>query len=372
MKKLKVLIADDSVVYRSQIKAALSDISQFEIVRAVANGKIAIELLLKEQIDLLILDLEMPELDGVQTLTEMNKRGISCKTLVFSSISKAGAAITLEALKLGASDFITKPGVLDATPSESLGFNPTVRIKNVLVPKIFGLFPDVQTGVSETAKPLGVENKKYPSLIWDLLKPEIVLIGSSTGGPTVLENIFSQLAPPLKCPVLITQHMPPVFTTALAERLTKMSGIQVREAVHGERLQSQCVYLAPGNFHMSLIGTKSRCQIVLSQEESIHFVRPAVDPLFLSAASIFKDKCFGIVLTGMGSDGKLGAEEIKKVGGAICIQSKESCVVFGMPGAVYSSGAYDKMLSPNSIADELRRFAAEKGTALEKKIVKQG
>lgn len=334
MAKIKVLIVDDSIVYRSQIKAALESMAEVEVAGSASNGKIALEKLTQVPVDLLILDLEMPEMNGIQTLSEINKRGIKVKTLVFSSISKRGSEITMDALKLGASDFVTKPG-----PGEIAGSNPAEAIKGLLAPKIRALF----------LKMLELENKKqeivspYPKLIWDLISPQVVVIGSSTGGPTALEKLFSNLRGPLNCPILITQHMPPIFTATLAERLAKLSGIEVCEASHGMKVEKNKVYVAPGDYHMRLKGNIGQVEISLDQSEKIHAVRPAVDPLFISAAQIFKDRCLGVVLTGMGYDGRDGCVEIKKNHGAVVIQSEESCVVFGMPGAVKSVGAYDKI-----------------------------
>lgn len=358
MSVIKVLIADDSVVYRSQIKGAFADIAGTEVVGTSSNGRLALQRLQQGHVDLLILDLEMPELDGLGTLRELVQlqQKISCKVLVFSSQSKRGAEITLEALRLGASEFVTKPSALvslDETDSKNL--TPSQKIKNILEPKVRALFPQLQSAEVSPGKTLTHQNS-YVRVIWDLFTPEMVVIGSSTGGPTVLEKIFSDIAPPLRCPVLIAQHMPPVFTASLAERLAKLSGIAVVEASHETPIIANTVYIAPGDFHLRLGGASSEPKMFLDQGPLIHSVRPAVDPLFESAAAIFKNKCLGIVLTGMGADGKVGAERIKEFGGAVIIQDESSCVVFGMPGAVQSSGAYDKIMTPTEIA----RFLQEK------------
>ena len=346
MKKITVLIADDSVVYRSQIREALKDIPQLEIAGAASNGRLALERLSQVACDLLILDLEMPEMDGIETLKEIRKRNLTCKVLVFSSASKRGAEITMEALRLGASDFITKPDSTNLT-----GENPALRIQNLLLPKIKALYPDNCT--SEVKTPPKTLNSNFPDVIWSLFSPGIVVIGSSTGGPTVLEHIFSQLSGPLKCPIIIVQHMPPIFTATLAERISKLCGIPAKEASHGEVLE-KIIYIAPGNYHLRLEGTSSRTVLLLDQKEQINSVRPAVDPLFQTAASIFKNKCLGFVLTGMGADGRDGAVGVKEHGGVMVIQEEKSCVVFGMPGAVYAAGAYDKIETPDGIISILQ------------------
>ncbi len=338
-------MADDSLVYRSQIKEALGKMPGVEVVGASSNGRLAIEKLQQSQVDLLILDLEMPEMDGLETLYEMARQGLECKVLMFASVSKRGADITLEALRMGATDFMTKPGPsADSSPSE--------KIREILEPKLHALFP-----VFQKMPNLEVKNSKYPEVNWELFYPKIVVIGSSTGGPGVLESLFSQLRGPLTCPILITQHMPPLFTEALAQRLQKLCGIRCIEAIDGIPIEANSVYLAPGDFHMCVAGTRNNPKIALNQGEQRNHVRPAVDPLFETAAEMFGNDCLGIVLTGMGADGRAGAEAIKQLGGAVIIQEKESCVVFGMPKAVMDSGAYDKIQTPTQILQTLRAKA---------------
>lgn len=351
MKTIKILIADDSVVYRTQIKAALGFLPWVEVVATTANGKIAISRLEQTQVDLLILDLEMPEMDGIETLKAIKSKNIQCKVLVFSAASKKGAEITLEALRLGAQDFIAKPGPIDEMNSDLASQHrpPHQLIRELLEPKLKGIFPEVQEYLTANPNQTSVGKTTFNKVNWKLFRPKIVVLASSTGGPTVLEKIFSDLRPPLNCPILIVQHMPPIFTTTLAERLEKLSGIPVREGIHGEVIESNRVYLAPGNFHMSLNGTSGRCCIVLDQSALQNSVRPAADPLFESAARIFKERCLGIVLTGMGSDGQSGSVKIKEASGAVIIQDQESCVVFGMPGSVKNAGAYDRILNPLEI-----------------------
>lgn len=344
--KIKVLIVDDSVVYRTQVKAVLQTLPEFEVVAVASNGRLGIERMTQVSIDLVILDLEMPEMDGIQTLKEMRRLDLKSKVVVFSSLSKRGAEITMEALSFGASDFVTKPD------GSSEG-NPQDKIKSLLLPTLKALFAST-FNTAKAEAPVSKPSGNYPAILWDLLRPQIVVIGSSTGGPNALERIFSQLHGPLSCPIVITQHMPPIFTATLIERLGKISGIPASEAKHGEVLEKNHLYIAPGNFHLRLKNESGKVILQLDQEEKINFVRPAVDPLFETASSIYKDKCLGIVLTGMGADGKVGAEAIKGRGGAMMIQEAKSCVVFGMPGAVYASGAYDRMGTLDEIASVLQ------------------
>ena len=352
-RRIRILIADDSVVYRSQIRAALAGLARAEVVGATPSGRLALERLSQDPADLLILDLEMPDFDGIETLKEMQKRGIQCKTLLFSSGSKRGAEITFEALKHGAMDFILKPGA-STESSEKPGADPTNRIREVLIPKIQNLFPEVPIH----SRPRdSLENGVLPSVHWDLLKPGIIVIGSSTGGPNILEKIFSEVKGPISCPIVIVQHMPPVFTATLAQRISSMSGIPAREAQDGAILESNSITIAPGDYHLELSGSTEKTVMRLNQGPKVHSVRPAVDPLFDTASRIFKDRCLGFVLTGMGSDGKSGAQSVKDRGGAIVIQDEASCVVFGMPGAVHAAGAYDRIAKPSEIIRILKEKA---------------
>jgi len=179
----------------------------------------------------------------------------------------------------------------------------------------------------------------------------------------MLEKVFSQLKSPLSCPILVVQHMPPIFTATFAERLQKITGIVTREGQHGEPLLPDRIYLAPGNFHMQIAGTVEKPVIEINQNPAVQMVRPAVDPLFKSAAAIFGNKCLGLVLTGMGADGRSGSEEIKKGGGLVLIQDQASCVVFGMPGAVKAVGAYDEILTPDQIAELLNNKTSSPSTS---------
>lgn len=354
---IRILIVDDSVVYRSIVKSALKENSQFEVVGVASNGKIALEKLSQTQVDLVILDLEMPEMDGLQTLINLKATQHKCKVLVFASTTLRGAECALEAMKIGASDFVPKPGHESASANSD---DPIEKIKSLLEPRILALFAVSKIGNTSPNSSLSLQRKSLGQIrpIWDLFRPKAVVIGSSTGGPTVLEKVFSQLGPPLTCPILIVQHMPPVFTLTLAKRLQSISGLDVREAVDGEILETSRVYIAPGNFHMSLYQSNGKVQIKLDQGPQVNSVRPAVDPLFSTAAQIFKSTCLGVVFTGMGADGMVGAQQIKEAGGSVLIQNEASCVVFGMPGAVKSSGAYDFELTP----DEISSLLIEKAT----------
>ena len=345
MANIRTLIADDSAVYRTQIRAALQGVPRVEVVGSVPNGRLALERLAGAEVDLLVLDLEMPELGGLATLAEISRRGLGCRVLVFSSVSREGAESSLEALRLGARDFLAKPG-----PGGN-GESPSARIRALLEPRIQALFPD------KAAAPVRAIAGAFPPFAFEGFRPEVVVIGSSTGGPSVLERIFAELGCALRCPVVIAQHMPPVFTTTFAERLARVSGLSVREAAHGHALEPGAVYLAPGDYHLRLEGPRERPILALDQGPLVNWVRPAVDPLFASAAALYGRSCLAIVLTGMGSDGRTGALAVKNAGGAVVIQEERSCVVYGMPAAVADCGAFDLACDPGRIIELLRAAA---------------
>ncbi len=338
-KKIKLLIIDDSVLFRSQIQLALKDVPEIEIVGSASNGRVAIEKMKEYSIDVCTLDVEMPILDGIGTLKEMKELGIKTKALMFSSLTVSGAEKTLEAMSLGALDFVTKPVV------DESHLSPSHKIKEALLPKILGLM-----NILDKKSPKVLNPSDRARFMWDLFYPEILVMASSTGGPNALVEFFSLMKEPLPFPILITQHMPPLFTASLAERLGAYCGKVSREAVDGEILKPNQIYVAPGNFHMKITGDKKTPKILLDQGSMRNYVRPCADFLFESAAQLYGKNTLGIVLTGMGRDGLEGAHAIKERRGAVLIQNEESSVVFGMPGAIFESGHFDYTGSPEELA----------------------
>lgn len=332
---MKVLIVDDSVVFRSQIKSALESVPGIEVTGTAQNGRFALQRLSQVPADLVIVDMEMPEMDGPQTIKEIKAAKYPVKIIVFSAHTARGSMAAIEALSAGAHDFVTKPTGDDLTPD-----NAAERIKRELVPKILQFAP---ANVNQVSTIGGI--KKDLSLF----RPSVVVIAASTGGPPALEKILSNLEPPLTVPILIAQHMPPVFTASLARRLQDVSGIASAEAVDGEELKPNRVYIAPGNYHMRLAKNVNTVHVKLDQGPPRHSVRPAADNLFESAAEVFGNRVLSIVLTGMGEDGAAGSRLIKEKGGGVAIQDQSSCVVFGMPGAVAKSGAFDLMTDLSTI-----------------------
>jgi two-component system chemotaxis response regulator CheB len=348
---MKVLIVDDSLAYRSKIRAALSAVPWIEVVGSASNGKIALEMIEQKGVDLATLDMEMPVLDGISTLKALRQNNRRTKVIVFSSSTTRGSEATLDALAAGADDFVAKPAsVAEGTIS------PEEIIRRDLLPKI-EQFVGTRAESLLPATPREVRQESaYLSKDLDTFIPSAIVIASSTGGPTAHDKIFGAMGGALRCPILIAQHMPPVFTAAFAKRLSEQSGLPCKEGVHGELVKEQ-VYVAPGDYHMTVKADPAGARIQLDKQPLRNSVRPAADFLFESAVKVYGAKCMGFVLTGMGEDGLAGAKALKAAGAGIMIQNQESCVVFGMPGAVFAAGALDAQGNLEEIRLRIKRMA---------------
>ncbi len=348
---MRVMVVDDSVVFRSQLKSCLDGEQGITVVATAANGKIALDRLEREPCDLIILDLEMPEMNGLQFLEEFRRRKMPQKVIIFAAPTKEGAGQVMASLNAGASDFIAKP-----TSAVSLQ-DALAGIKRDLLPKIqqfkkrHHIAAENSSGRLSTLAGHAPGDKNsdlpppYKSILLETFKPQVVVIGSSTGGPMALEKLFSALNGNVPLvPILIAQHMPPYFTEALAKRIEAVSGIPSAEGKPGEPILPGRVYMAPGDYHMTIqrLPQGSKPVIKIDQSAKRNSVRPAVDFLFESAAREYAGSCAGFILTGMGEDGKDGSVAIKRSNGAIMIQDKETSVVWGMPGSVHGVGAFDR------------------------------
>lgn len=348
---IKVLVVDDSVLFRSQIQLALHVPGEIDVVGTAANGKIALEKLAGPEIDLVTMDLEMPVMDGLTAIKEIRMKNKKMKIIVFSSASALGAQKTMEAMAAGATDFVCKP------MADGSGMTPADKIKHVLLPKVLSLFPK--------REPLEKSPYKAPSMAtsWELLNPRALVVASSTGGPPALLEFFKHLRGELPFPVLVTQHMPPIFTASLAKSIGDVAGRECREAIDGEVVKANTIYIAPGDFHMSVAGTPERTTIVLDQRELRNYVRPCADFLFETAGDVYKKHVVGIVFTGMGRDGADGARKLKALGATVLIQNRETSVVFGMPGAVHEARDYDFEGSPQALAEKITTIIQAKRAA---------
>lgn len=353
---MNVLIVDDSVVFRASISRALEDVKEIQVVGVARNGKIAIEKLKKLKVDLITLDLEMPVMGGIETLKHIRKDNKKIAILVFSTLTQFGAKKTIEALGLGADDFLPK-----TTEGASIDENTEI-IKRELVPKILQFVPRFISGPEvDPTKTKPTRPSEILMETTDKLKhtrPKIICIGSSTGGPEALRKIFSSLRNDNGIPILVTQHMPPVFTDQLAKMLDRLSSMNIKEAQNKEPILSNNCYIAPGDYHMTVDKNNDSYFIRLNQEEKVNHVRPAVDVLFSSVAKVFGQKSLAIILTGMGEDGLQGAKKLKVNSIPIIIQDKESSVVWGMPGAIYKEGIQEMVLPLDKMAGEIDKVVS--------------
>jgi len=356
---LRVLVVDDAVVMRRLLSQVLEEDPGLTVITA-ANGRIALSKLVQASPDAVVLDIEMPELDGLGTLRELRKTHPRLPVIMFSTLTERGAAATLEAMSLGASDYVTKPANVGSV-NESIE-----RVRAELVPKIKALCERCRPeGRPEAASsPAGPRRAAPRSDAGPRQRVDIVAIGSSTGGPNALHAVLSALPGSLEVPVVITQHMPPVFTRLLAERLDATCELQVQEASGGERIGPGQVWIAPGDHHLEVRRAGGGVELALDDGPPENSCRPAVDVLFRSVARAYGGRALAIVLTGMGADGQRGAELLREAGSHVVAQDEVSSVVWGMPGAVVRAGLADEVVTlddvPALITDHvaLRRSSA--------------
>jgi two-component system chemotaxis response regulator CheB len=351
---IRVMVVDDSVVVRKIVTDVLSEDPAIEVVGTAVNGRVALAKLDQLQPDLVTMDIEMPEMNGIEAVRGIRKgAGGTARSripiIMFSTLTERGATATLDALSAGANDYVTKPANVGSV-SQSME-----SVRQQLIPKIKALLgrsihPGPARAAAATPPPRPAAPRTAPA------KPAAVLvIGSSTGGPEALARVLPALPASLPVPVLVVQHMPPVFTRQFAQRLDRLSALRVVEAVDGTPLLPGTVHLAPGDHHLVIRGTARGLTTALNQAPPENFCRPAVDPLFRSAVAAFDGAVLGVVLTGMGSDGRVGAAEIRSGGGHVVVQDQATSVVWGMPGAIAQAGLADEILPLDRIAETIVR-----------------
>ncbi len=351
MKKIRVLTVDDSVVIRRMLSDILSQDPDIEVAGYATNGRLALAKIPQVNPDLITLDIEMPEMDGLETLTELRKIYPKLPVIMFSTLTERGAVATIEALSRGATDYVAKPANVG---SVSAGMQ---SVKDQLIPKIKALCPLTKPASIARSSPLSVNGIAVRATAHKPHRSDIVVIGSSTGGPQALTAVLKPLSADFPVPIVIVQHMPPLFTRSLANRLNQECQLQVHEAAGGEALEPGHVFIAPGDHHLELCREGTSVKTVLHKGPPENSCRPAVDVLFRSAANIYGMGCLGVVLTGMGQDGLRGAEHIVHIGGTLVGQDEATSVVWGMPRAVCEAGLTHSVLPLSSIPDELNRLA---------------
>jgi two-component system, chemotaxis family, protein-glutamate methylesterase/glutaminase len=352
MPKIRILVVDDSVVVRRMVSDVLKADPQLEVAGTAANGKIALAKIPQVNPDMVILDVEMPELNGIETLVGIRKVLPKLPVIMYSTLTQRGAEATLEALSQGATDYVTKPSNVG---SASQGLE---CIRTELIPKIKAICGRALglADFSPVATPLA---RKMPpprlALPRREMRIDIVAIGVSTGGPNALATLIPSLPGDFPVPVVIVQHMPPVFTRLLAERLAAKSQIAVEEGYTGAVLRPGCAWIAPGDFHMVVAHDNHQVALRTHQGPPENSCRPAVDVLFRSVAEVYNPHALAVEMTGMGQDGLRGCERIREAGGQILAQDQETSVVWGMPGFVANAGLADQILPLDRLGAEITR-----------------
>ncbi len=336
MAKARVLVVDDSVVCRRLVSSILSAEEGVEVIGTAPNGRIALDKVAQLQPDVVVLDIEMPEMDGLTALAQLRQSHPAVKVIMFSVLTERGAAATLDALALGASDYATKPAAT-ADHAEALRV-----VRDRLVPLVRAL--GTPSPAASTLPP--------PAPAAEAFDPAIVAIAASTGGPDALPELVSALPRGFPLPIVVVQHLPPVFTRLFARRLDGRLPLPVAEATDGAALGKGRVYLAPGDHHLEVRGGR----LVTHRAAPVHSCRPAADLLFRSVAEEYGPAAIAVVLSGMGRDGCAGAEEIRRRGGRVFAQDPESCAVFGMPRHVIEAGIVERIASPARLGEEIARL----------------
>jgi two-component system chemotaxis response regulator CheB len=337
--------------------------SKIKVVASCANGAVALQTLMRADPDVIVLDIEMPVMDGITALPKILEARPGTSVIIASTLSQRNAEISLQALALGAVDYVPKP------VASKLGANDEFRREIIDKVHLFGN----RSRLRRAAKPAGaagahaatpavvarpvtvaVRHHESPAIVLrrpGILKPQILAIGSSTGGPQALNTVLKNLPASINVPVVITQHMPPTFTSILAQHVNKASGWPCHEAVDGETINSGTIYVAPGDRHLIFEKKGQGCVARLSSQPPENFCRPAVDPMLRSLAAVFGARILMVMLTGMGSDGLKGSREVIAQGGTVVAQDEATSVVWGMPGAVATAGLCSAVLPLNEISE---------------------
>jgi two-component system chemotaxis response regulator CheB len=362
-RRIRVMLVDDAVVVRGLFARWVEAEPDLEVVATLRTGRDAVNQLERVDPDVVVLDVDMPELDGIAALPLLLEKKRDLVVIMASTLTRRNAEISLRALSLGAADYIPKPG-------SNREVSASTAFRRDLIEKIrqLGLRAKrLRHGIKARAsRPV----KSAPSIVpateeitplrlrqMPLTPPRVLVIGASTGGPQALNRLVVQIDTVIqRAPVLITQHMPPTFTAVLAEHLARVSKFPVREASDGEEVNAGAIYLAPGGKHMKVERRDGTAVIAIDDGPMVNFCKPAVDPLFASAAQVWGNKVLALVLTGMGSDGLAGAKEIVAAGGHVIAQDEETSVVWGMPGQVTNAGLCSAVLPLPEIGGRITRL----------------
>jgi two-component system, chemotaxis family, protein-glutamate methylesterase/glutaminase len=342
---VRVLIVDDSAVVRRLLSEVLASDPELEIAGTAGNGSLALARIPEVKPDLITLDIEMPGMDGLTTITEIRRQYPKLPVIMFSNLTERGASATLDALARGASDYVTKPS---SAGSAEAGRQ---RVRDELIPKIKSLCAVREKFTPPLPAPVLSVPNRAPVRI------DIVAIGTSTGGPNALAEILPQFPADFPLPIVIVQHMPPVFTRLLADRLNRGARLKVQEGQEGGKVERGQIWIAPGDQHMTVARKGTDVLVGLKQDPPENSCRPAVDVLFRSVAQTYGANALAVVLTGMGADGTRGAQAIRDAGGEVIVQDEASSVVWGMPGSVVAANLADRIYPLGTMVLEVVRRA---------------
>jgi len=393
MDNIEVLVCDDSALMRNLISRIIDSTDGMTTIGTAMNGKFCLQKIPQLKPDLILLDIEMPEMTGVQFLEERKKQGIDIPVVILSSIATKGAAVTMQCLDLGASDFITKPGGSTSSNISSITSSIIEKIasygsryarrkgKQIYPIEAFmqqaklkeATDAAIKTGLLDKINPQATKVSELPPTLWQPKKKEpqtiiperepgpidIVAIGISTGGPNALREVLAKIDPKFPKPILIVQHMPAGFTKEFASSLDRICPLNVKEAEDGDLIHPGQVYVAPGDYHIK-VEKSTLCNIIrLSQEPQRNGHRPSADVLFESVAKMYKNRALGVIMTGMGKDGAVELAEMRKQGAWTLGQDEKSAIVYGMPRAAFELGAVQKQVSLEDMASEMNKLLAE-------------
>jgi two-component system chemotaxis response regulator CheB len=373
---LRVMVVDDSVVIRGLISRWIGAEHDMEVAASLRTGLEAVNQLERVNPDVAVLDIEMPELDGLSALPQLLAKKRDLVIIMASTLTRRNAEISFKALSLGAADYIPKPeSTREASAADIFHHDLIQKIRHlgarlrrrpaIASPPIApaSAAPAARGPVARPAAPAPVVHAHSSLLLatrpFSAQPPKVLLIGASTGGPQALMTFVTELGPVIdRFPVLITQHMPPTFTTILAEHLARSSRHPAAEAIDGEPVRAGRIYLAPGGKHMRVVRSGADIAIALDDGPAVNFCKPAVDPLFTSAIDVWHGNILSVILTGMGSDGMRGGKDIVAAGGSVIAQDEASSVVWGMPGAAANAGICSAILPLNQIGAKVNRLFA--------------
>jgi two-component system chemotaxis response regulator CheB len=366
---LRVMVVDDSVVIRGLISRWIDSEPDMVVAGSLRTGLDAVNQLERINPDVALLDIEMPVLDGISALPQLLAKKRNLIIIMASTLTRRNAEISFKALSLGASDYIPKPeSTRELTAAETFRHDLIQKIRHLgaklrpaapcsLSPSLAPSLPASDRSREPSARPAPAAQPQLIRRAFGTTMPRVLLIGSSTGGPQALMALVADIGSVIdRFPVLITQHMPPTFTTILAEHLARSSRRPAHEAVDGEIVKAGQIYLAPGGRHMRVVRHGADAMIALDDGPAVNFCKPAVDPLFSSAIDVWQGSIMSVILTGMGSDGMRGGKDIVAAGGSVIAQDEATSVVWGMPGAAANAGICAAILPLNQIAPKLVRL----------------